>query len=153
MAQLAKLATCVPAFKMFIKRYAYLLFNVKISFFYFFQRKYNLLGYRDLFPIDGGKLKEQPTHSIIPTTPHSACNLLLSVMVGVQGTILRRGAMHHSSHSQSQSQSHKGQGRVRICKVCGKESNKGPHWGKSHHWDLHSVWSLWKIMQIKKWFG
>ena len=105
MAQLAKLATCVPAFKMFIKRYAYLLFNVKISFFYFFQRKYNLLGYRDLFPIDGGKLKEQPTHSIIPTTPHSACNLLLSVMVGVQGTILRRGAMHHSSHSQSQSQS------------------------------------------------
>ena len=53
--------------------------------------------------------------------------LLLSVMVGVQGTILRRGAMHHSSHSQSQSQSHKGQGRVRICKVCGKESNKGPH--------------------------
>ena len=49
------------------------------QFFYFFQRKYNLLGYRDLFPIDGlmtstatgGKLKEQPTHSIIPTTPHS----------------------------------------------------------------------------------
>ena len=28
--------------------------------------------------------------------------LLLSVMVGVQGTILRRGAMHHSSHSQPQ---------------------------------------------------
>ena len=74
------------------------------QFFYFFQRKYNLLGYCDLFPIDGGKLKEQPTHSIIPTTPHSACNLLLSVMVGVQGTILRRGAMHHSSHTQSQSQ-------------------------------------------------
>ena len=46
------------------------------QFFYFFQRKYNLLGYCDLFPIDGGKLKEQPTHSIIPTTPHSACNLL-----------------------------------------------------------------------------
>ena len=22
---------------------------------------------------------------------------------------------------------YKGQGRVRICKVCGKESNKGPH--------------------------
>ena len=29
-------------------------------------------------------------------------------------------------------------------------ANKEPHWSSSHHWHLHSLWYLWKSIQIKK---
>ena len=47
-----------------------------------------------------------------------------------------------------------GKGRARLCNICGKQGTwnqiRDHIESESHHWALHSLCSLWKVLQISQ---